>query len=257
MAIYHLHCSFISRSSGRTSVQSVAYICGEKLHEDYRNKMINFTKRSDDVACYKTIVPENCKYKDLNIWNAIENFENYYADRFFKNTEAREKFKRTAQTAQMFVVALPKELNTDIEINEKLVEKFVKMRFLSRKLVATYAIHRNLRNPHAHIQVSRRAIAENGNFKRSKDREICKKSALLETRKLWADLVNDVLEREGVRARITEKSFEELGINLEASRHRGWYADVLGIKSRIVQENMKIAMDNERRMFMDRIIMNG
>ena len=34
MAIYHLHSGFVSRSSGRTSVQSAAYICGEKLHED-------------------------------------------------------------------------------------------------------------------------------------------------------------------------------------------------------------------------------
>ena len=245
MAIYHLHCSFVSRSSGRTSVQSVAYICGEKLREDYRNKIVNFSKRADDVACYKTLIPNNCKYKGLNVWNAIENFENRYADRFFKKEEAREKFKKTTQTAQMFVVALPNELG--IEINEELVEKFVKMRFLTRNLVATYAIHMNSGNLHAHIQVSRRAIAENGDFRRCKDREICTRAALLKTRKLWADLVNEILAREGFLARISEKSFEELGINLEASKHRGWYADVLGVRSRIVRENLEIAKNNERR----------
>lgn len=251
MAIYHLHCSFVSRSSGRTSVQSVAYICGEKLHEDYRNKIVNFTKRADDVACHKTLVPANCKYGGLNVWNEIENFENRYADRFFKKEMARERFKKTAQTAQMFVVALPNELS--IEMNEELVERFVKMRFLARNLVATYAIHennRNLqnnRNLHAHIQVSRRAIAENGDFKKCKDREICTRSALLNTRKLWADLVNEVLAREGFLMRISEKSFEELGIDLEASKHRGWYADIMGARSRIVRENLEIAKNNERR----------
>ena len=255
MAIYHLHCSFVSRSSGRTSVQSVAYICGEKLHEDYRNKIVNFTKRADDVACHKTLVPANCKYGGLNvldIWNEIENFENRYADRFFKKEMARERFKKTAQTAQMFVVALPNELS--IEMNEELVERFVKMRFLARNLVATYAIHenngsllRNSRNLHAHIQVSRRAIAENGDFKKCKDREICTRAALLRTRKLWADLVNEVLAREGFLARISEKSFEELGIDLEASKHRGWYADMMGVRSRIVRENLEVVGNNERR----------
>ena len=75
MAIYHLHSGFVSRSSGRTSVQSAAYICGEKLHEDYRDQIVDFTKRSHDVISYKTIVPDNCKYMGLNIWNEIENFE--------------------------------------------------------------------------------------------------------------------------------------------------------------------------------------
>lgn len=254
MAIYHLHCSFVSRSTGRTSVQSVAYICGEKLHEDYRNKIVNFMKRADDVVCYKTLIPLNCKYKGLNIWNAIENFENHYADYFFRDDRAREKFKKSAQTAQMFVVALPNELS--LRVNEKLVEKFVRKRFFARRLVVTYAIHENgagrgtrgCRNLHAHIQVSRRAISENGDFERHKDREICTKSALLRTRKLWADLVNEILECEGFLERVSEKSFEELGINLEASKHRGWYASMMGAESRIVRENREILRSNGHQM---------
>lgn len=249
MAIYHLHSGFVSRSSGRTSVQSAAYICGEKLHEDYRDQIVDFTKRSHDVISYKTIVPDNCKYRGLNIWNEIENFENRYADNFFKNEFARERFKESAQTAQTFVVALPNELGG--KIGEELVEKFVETRFISRNLVTTYAIHKASGNWHAHIQVSRRAIAENGDFALRKDREICTKSALLETRKLWADLTNEFLEREGFKERITEKSFEALGINLESSRHRGWYADAIGADSRIVQENIEITRKNEEQILAD------
>lgn len=246
MAIYHLHSGFVSRSSGRTSVQSAAYICGEKLHEDYRGQIADFTKRANDIICYKTITPGNCKYKDLEVWNEIENFEDRYADKFFKNEEAKERFKESAQTAQTFVVALPNELGEKVGV--ELIEKFVTTRFTSRNLVTTYAIHDAQNNLHAHIQVSRRAVDENGDFASRKDREICTRTALLETRKLWADLANEFLEREGFKERITEKSFEDLGIDLQASQHRGWYSDKLGENSRIVQENVEIARENEEKI---------
>jgi len=80
MAMYHLSHGFVSRSSGRTSVQSAAYISGEKLHEDYRNKNINYRNKSQEVTYHKTIAPEHSKYKDISVWNSIENFENRYAD---------------------------------------------------------------------------------------------------------------------------------------------------------------------------------
>jgi hypothetical protein len=69
---------------------------------------------------------------------------------------------------------------------------------------------------------------------------ICTRKELLATRKLWADLANHFLEREGFEARIHEKSFADLGIDLEPTKHRGWYADKrlsLNLPSRIVMEN--------------------
>lgn len=191
------------------------------MHEDYRNKTINFSGKASNVVCYNTLVPEFCKYHDLEIWNAVENFENEYADSFFKNKKARERFKRSTQTAQMLVVALPHEFN--MLTNQKLVENFIRTCFLPRNLFVTYAIHNNPGNIHAHIQISRRAIADNGDFANHKDRTICTKIALLKIRKLWADLVNSMLQIKGMSMRITEKSFEDLGINRKASRHIGWY----------------------------------
>ena len=180
--MFHLSHGFVSRSTGRTSVQSAAYICGEKLHEDYRDKDVVYRNRCHDVAYHKTIAPEHSKYKDLSVWNEIENFENRYADNFFRNAEAKNKYLSSARTARTIVLALPKELSD--ECNIELVERFVKENFLIRNLITTYAIHNKEGNPHAHLQVSLRAIGEDGDFVNRKDRGICARSFLLATRKL-------------------------------------------------------------------------
>jgi nucleoside-triphosphatase THEP1 len=249
MAIYHLHAGFVSRSTGRSSVQSVAYICGEKLHEDYRNQDVDYSGRGKDVALVKTLFPDNSRYKDISVWNELENFEDRYAAKYFKSEETCEKYKSSVQTAQTIVLALPNELS--LKTNEELLDKFVNTRFTGRNLVSTYAIHEAEGNRHAHIQISRRAIGENGEFVSRKDREICTKSALLETRKLWADLTNEFLVKEGFKERITEKSFADLGINLEATKHRGWYADSIGTDSRIARENIEISRRNEEKILSD------
>jgi nucleoside-triphosphatase THEP1 len=249
MAIYHLHAGFVSRSSGRTSVQSAAYICGEKLHEDHRDKDADYRDKKKEVAITKTLAPERSKYKDISVWNAIENFEDRYAESHFKSEKTRDDYKSSVQTAQTMVLALPNELS--VKACEDLLDKFVDTRFTSRNLITTYAVHSKEGNLHAHVQVSRRAIGENGEFVTRKDREICTKSSLLETRKLWADLLNEHLVREGFKERVTEKSFADLGIDLEATRHRGWYADTIGTDSRIARENVEISRQNEEKILSD------
>lgn len=249
MAIYHLHCSFVSRSTGRSAVQSAAYISGEKLHEDRREQDICYRKKLNEVVTVKTLYPDNSKYRDISVWNTVENFEDNYAEQFFKSEKTKEDYKSSAQTASTIVLALPNELS--IKTNEELLDKFINTRFIDRGLITTYAIHQKEGNLHAHLLISRRAIGEDGNFLPKKDREICTKFGLCETRKLWANLANEFLEREGFKERITEKSFEDLGINLEATKHRGWYADHIGTDSRLAQENLEIAKRNEEKIQSD------
>lgn len=249
VAIFHLHHGFVSRSSGRTSVQSAAYICGEKLHEDHRDKDVDYSNREKDVALVKTLAPEHSRYKDISVWNEIENFEDRYAEKRFKSAETCERYKSSVQTASTIVLALPNELS--IKTCEELLDKFVDTRFTSRGLITTYAIHDKEGNLHAHLQTSRRAIDENGEFLPRKDREICARGAAIETRKLWADLANEYLTREGYKERITEKSFADLGIDLEPTKHRGWYADSIGTNSRIAQENLDISKRNEEKILGD------
>ena len=246
MAIYHVHHGFVSRSTGRSSVQSAAYICGEKLYEERREKIADFSKKAGEVAVTNTLFPENSKYRDIGVWNAIENFEDRYAEEHFKTEETQENYKSSAQTASTIVVALPNELS--VETNKELLEEFINTRFTSRGLITTYAIHKKEGNLHAHLITTRRAIDENGEFQKRKDREICARGAAIETRKLWADLANKFLEREGFSERINEKSFADLGIDLEATKHRGWYADTIGTDSRIAQENLEIFRENEKKI---------
>jgi ATP-dependent exoDNAse (exonuclease V) alpha subunit len=254
MAIYHLSHGMVSRSTGRSSVQSAAYITGEQLHESRRDIDVNYKNRHSDIAFTNTLAPEHASesFRDTKVWDLLEKFEDEYAiKRFPYNLEAREKYQDSAQTAQTIVMALPRELAVDVA--KELVEEFAKERFVSRNLIVTYAIHDDEGNPHAHLQISRRAVNLDGSLAWAKDREICSRKELLATRKLWADLTNNYLMREGYEARISEKSFADLGINLEPSKHRGWVADKLkekGITSRIVTENIK-SFENNREQILE------
>ena len=252
MAIYHLNHGLVSRSSGRSSVQSAAYITGAQLHESRRDLKVNYKNRHSDIAFTSTLAPEHApeQFQSLEVWNLLENFEDEYAIKRFPNClESREKYLNSAQTAQTIVVALPREL--EVGVAKDLVEEFAVTRFVKRGLIVTYAIHDDEGNPHAHLQISRRSVDEGGELSWAKDREIVARKELLVTRKFWADLTNHYLEREGFAARITHQSFADLGINLEPSKHRGWVADKLegmGVNSRIVHENSEIFERNKQAL---------
>jgi ATP-dependent exoDNAse (exonuclease V) alpha subunit len=241
MAIYHLSHGVVSRSSGRSSVQSAAYITGASLHESRRDLDVNYKNRLSDIAFTNTLAPEHApqQFHEVGVWDILENFEDVYAVKRFPHClESRDKYLNSAQTAQTIVMALPREL--EVGVSQELVEEFAKERFVSRGLIVTYAIHDDEGNPHAHLLISRRAVNEKGELAWAKDREVVSRKELLVTRKLWADLTNKYLEREGFEVRITEKSYADLGINLEPSLHRGWVSDKLGamgINSYVMAEN--------------------
>ena len=247
MAIYHLQSGFVSRSSGRSSVQSAAYITGATLHESRRDLEVSYKNRLSDIAFTDTLAPEHApsQFHDLGVWDILENFEDAYAIQRYKTEATQEAYLASARPAQTIMVALPKEL--DVGVTKELVEEFAKERFVSRGLIVTYAIHDDEGNPHAHLQISRRAVNEKGELAWAKDRDIVTRKSLLVTRKLWADLSNKYLEREGFEVRLTEKSYADLGINLEPSLHRGWFSDKLsgmGINSRVMAENAAIFTRN-------------
>ena len=197
MALYHLQSGFVSRSSGRSSVQSAAYITGADLHESRRNLDVSYKNRHSDIAFTDTLAPEHApsQFHDLGVWDILENFEDKYAIQRYKTEATQEAYLASARSAQTIVMALPKELS--VEASKELVEAFAKERFVSRGLIVTYAIHDDEGNPHAHLLISRRAVNEKGELAWAKDREIVTRKELLVTRKLWADLTNKYLEIEG------------------------------------------------------------
>jgi ATP-dependent exoDNAse (exonuclease V) alpha subunit len=252
MAIYHLSHGVVSRSSGRSSVQSAAYITGTDLHETRRDLDVSYKNRHSDIAFTDTLAPEHAtqQFRDIGVWDILENFEDSYAEkRFPRDLDARDKYLNSAQTAQTIVMALPREL--EVGVAKELVEEFALTRFVSRGLIVTYAIHDDEGNPHAHLLISRRSVGEDGSLSWAKDREIVTRKELLVTRKIWADLTNKYLELEGFDVRITEKSFADLGVNLEPTQHRGWVSDKLeamGVTSRIVVENAEVFARNREAL---------
>jgi ATP-dependent exoDNAse (exonuclease V) alpha subunit len=255
MAIYYLDIGHVSRSTGRSSVQSAAYITGSKLYESRRDLTANYENRHSDIACTQTLAPDYApdEFKELSVWNKIESFEDDYAiERYPHNIAYREKYQDSARTAMTIVVAIPKELS--VESAKELVEEFAKDKFVARGLIVTYALHDDEGNPHAHLQISRRSVDEKGNFSWAKNQDMCTKRELFITRKYWADLTNQYLERDGFEVRITEKSYADLGVKLSPMQHRGWFADKLagmGIQSRLVLENEKTFDKNKNTILED------
>lgn len=250
MAIYHLHAGFVSRSTGRSAVQAAAYISGTMLLETRRNLVANYS-RTSNVEFSITLAPHAAPdfAKDLNVWDALENYEDSYAASRYKSEETLLKYKNSARIAQTIVIALPKELEPSVW--KEIVMDFSKERFVSRGLVVSMAIHNDEGNPHAHFQISRRAIDENGQWSKTKDREITTRSSLIDTRKICAKIINQYLEREGLNERVDHRSFLDLGIPFEATRHEGWYArklDINGRSSRLIVENMEIKEHNKQSL---------
>ncbi len=116
MAIYHYRVGFVSRSTGRSAVQSAAYITGNKLEESRRNITADYRNRSSDVIFSATFATSHAPdyMKKLEVWNTLESHEDLYAMRTYRTEATQEKYKSCAQIAQTTVVALPKELTPEV-----------------------------------------------------------------------------------------------------------------------------------------------
>lgn len=248
MAIYHLSAGFVSRSTGRSSVQSAAYITGERLMESRRELAADYQNLKDRVLFSTTLFPDKVpeSLKTMKIWDKLESFEDRYAETRYKTQASQDHYKSTAQSAQTIELALPKELSP--ESWQALILDFAKERFVARGLVVTVAIHKDEGNPHAHFQISRRSLNEQGEWSWAKDRGIVSKTALIETRALWAEKANQSLEQEGFSIRIDHRSYLDQGIGFEPTQHEGWFAhklERLGLSSRIIEENKAIRAQNQ------------
>lgn len=252
MPLFHMSIGHISRSTGRSAVQAAAYITGSCLYETRRDLTANYENRAGDVVWSKTFAPEwaPSEFHELSVWDKLESFEDEYTiDRYPNSIEAREKYTDSARTAMTIVLALPRELSSDVSI--ELLTSFIEERYLSQGLIITAAMHDDEGNPHAHLEISRRSVELNGTFSWAKNRSMCTKKEFFSVRKIWADFMNQYLEREGFDCRVTEKSFVDQGVNLLPTQHRGWYADKLkaiGIESRIVLDNEIIFETNKQHI---------
>jgi ATP-dependent exoDNAse (exonuclease V) alpha subunit len=253
MAHFHFHSSCIQRSKGQNAAATAAYISASKLvyktidQESGEEISItyDFTKKKG-VVYSKIFVPEG--FEDAawlqdreQLWNAAE---------------AREK-RADSTIARGIEFALPKEICK--EENIRLVEEFAKKYIVSRGLVCDVNIHYdNPDNPHVHFQFLERRLErlENGEviFAKVKDRELISKRFLHDLRYQCEIEINKVYEEAGLPFRVTAKSFKELGIDQEATYHKGpahyMKATELEAKNKeIIAENASRIYENPEIVF--------
>lgn len=232
MAIFHMSFQNISAGKTRSAVASASYRSGDKLFSDKEGKTYSYPRDIKPEAFILT--PKNAPdwVKDRQkLWNEVEK----------KDRKANSRY------AKEFNVALPIELSEQDQ--KDLLTKYVQENFVNAGMVADVAIHRdNPDNPHAHVMLTNRPFNPDGTWgvksrkeyildekgnktytgtsKYPKSRKVLttdwdKKEKITEWRHNWATAVNQVLEAKNLPDRISEKSYEEQGIDEVATQHEG------------------------------------
>src|SRR5438477_8098334 len=254
MAIFHQHIGYVSRSTGRSSVQCVAYILGEKIVEDRRGLTANYENKSKDgqISYKGTVLPEgvNEKYKVASVlWNAVETNEDRVAKEQYKTPETQTKYLQSARTAQTDEFALPIELSH--EAHKEIIDEYVREFYVSKGLAVTFSKHNDEGNPHAHLEITLRTFEKDGSFSKYKCRSITTRQSLRQRRLLLAEITNKVLEKNGIEARVDARSFEDQGLNLIPTIHEGWQARdrvEKGLESNLVAINTDIKSENSEKL---------
>ncbi|MCC8102875.1 MAG: MobA/MobL family protein [Clostridiales bacterium] len=184
MAIYYCKFKMITRYEGRSAVAAAAYRSGEKITNIWDGVEHDYSRKGGIV--YKNILlPGNAPpgYKDRSI--------------LWKEVELSEKAS-DSRLCRECVLALPRELSQDQQI--RLTEEYAKKNFVDSGMCADITIHDPILtddlhhpinvdgaptnapsefqriNPHAHILLTLRPIAENGKWEAKTQKEyLCKR----------------------------------------------------------------------------------
>jgi len=156
MAIYHLEAKVISRGAGRSAVAAAAYMSCSQILNDYDGVHHDYT-RKQGLIWQQIFLPKYApaEWTDRGrLWNAVEENE--------KTKDSR--------LAREFVVALPIEMGKAEW--QKLLTEFIKENFVADGMCADVCIHdTDGHNPHAHIMVTVRPLAETGQWQYKTEKE--------------------------------------------------------------------------------------
>ena len=156
MAIYHLEAKVISRGAGRSAVAAAAYMSCSQILNDYDGVQHDYT-RKQGLVWQQIFLPEYAPpewYDRGTLWNAVEENE--------KTKDSR--------LAREFVVALPIEMGKAEW--QSLLTEFIQNNFVADGMCADVCIHdTDGHNPHAHIMVTVRPLAENGQWQYKTEKE--------------------------------------------------------------------------------------
>jgi|GEM_PF-2002637 len=238
MAIYHCSISEVQRSKGQNAVVAAAYISRSKLQfvsidsftGEEKNIGYNYSSKKGLVHSI-ILAPDDAPswvYDREKLWNRAEHAET----------------RKNAETARKFIIALPKELT--LEQNIELVEQFALETLVSHGMVADINIHSdNEDNPHVHIQTTVRRLKqlENGEIIfGSKGRNWGRREFLYYYRESVAFFINQYLEKYGHLSQVSHLSHKDRGINLTPTVHEGAASHIKD--SRLKVENEQILKNN-------------
>lgn len=219
MAIYHFSAQILSRAPrvqangrerpGSSAVAAAAYRSGERLTDRGAGQVHDYSRRRG-VVHSEIMAPEGSAewLRDREqLWNAIE----------------RGEFRRDAQLAREFNMALPHELSPAQRL--QLVREYVGKEFVGRGMVADVALHdpvddQNRKNFHAHVMVTLRRATATG-LDAVKTREWNSRDMLNGWRLEWERACNDALERAGVRVKVDRRTLAAQAKEAEVRREFG------------------------------------
>ena len=213
MAIYHFDVSITKRAQGQSAVAKAAYNSRSQLTDVRTGKKYDYSHKCD-LAYSAILLPANAP-----LW--ASNREDLW-----RQAELAEK-RKDSQTARQIVLALPRELS--LEQNIELVRSFVELECASLGMAADINLHEmkerlsnnpENHNPHAHILLTMREF-EGDDFAAKKNRSWNKKQLIADWRVAWQNHANAALEKAGSDARIDHRSLEAKGSELIPQIHLG------------------------------------
>ena len=255
MAIFHLSCNNISRGKGQSAIAAAAYRSGDELYsERYGKKNSYFREVSPESFILKPKHAPDWTLDREKLWNEVEKVEK----------------PKNSRLAKHFDIALPVELSNKDQ--RELTLEFCQENFVDEGMVADISIHRDdEKNPHFHVMLTTRPFNEDGSWGSKSKKEYIldtdgnftytksgqKRSRKIEPvdwntkerlniwRKNWAEKANKYLEKNKVNIRISEKSYEDTGIDKKPTIHEGYVAREMGERSERIQHNIRVKKFNE------------
>jgi MobA/MobL family len=209
MAIFHLSIRPISRAKGHSAVAQVAYDTRCKLTNERSGKKLDWSKHKQDVIQWQIIGP------------------NMRPGELAARAEQAEK-RWDARVGRAMDVALPNELSTKAQWDL--------LRGFGLQLRDTYgaalsvSLHHpttkgDIRNVHGHVFMTSRAVDEEGNFSKTKIRNLDdRKLGPVEVeriREMWEARCNRALRKAGFSEGIRRRSLKAQGIKRAVTQHLG------------------------------------
>ena len=238
MAIFHMEIKNIGRSKGRSAIAAAAYRSGSVLFDELTGEVHNYSKKQG-VDHTEIIAPNDAPFwvNDRSVlWNTVQ----------------EQGTRRNSRYAKEINIAIPRQISREAKLT--LVRAFVTEEIVERfAVVCDVCVHDlDSHNPHVHLMIPLRVAEDEGFGARVK--AIDHRKTVTDLRTAWAKHANRYLSAVGQRE-ITEKSYEERGIDRRSEIHYGAHAWALRnkgitteieLKNRAIRERNRLQQRQER-----------